>query len=159
MHPVLFTAIAELHRTAPLVGARAFPAAWRHGDFKAQNLIATTDGLVVLDSGLRYDEIVVADISKFTSDIEFLSWSIRGWSMRRNRDLLIDNFIVGYISMGAPELEGAILWFRLYDLVRFWSQFEATGKRGLKSRYQRLCFSVSARELCGKLSHYFKKPT
>lgn len=153
---VLCGAVGQLRRTASIVRSNLLPVAWRHGDFKAQNLIISNDNsLAALDLDVQDQDVIAADLAKFIDDIELLSWHPSAWRLRRYQHLIIANFLAGYKRDQRLPLLLPLAWLRLYRLAMEWLEFEMAARRSVTQIYQRYCFKRYCRTLNFELERQF----
>ena len=157
--PLFHRAVEQLRRTESLVKSVSLPVAWRHGDFKAQNLLIVDGNLLFgLDLDVQDQDVIAADLAKFIDDIELLSWHPRAWRLRRDRNLVIDAFLTGYKWDRHLPLRLPLAWLRLYRLLQEWLEFETTATLSPTHIYKRLCFKGYCRYLSMGLQRQFEHP-
>lgn len=135
---------AALERTAALIAAIAVPFAHHHGDFKAENLMMTDDGLVGLDIAAHWDDAVTLDLAKFVRDLTFRSWRPTGWMLGRRRAAVVTAFLDGYGFAGTPARRGPLLWAELHGLLRFWIEHVSAPPNPIRDTYERYRFEQCA---------------
>jgi len=131
---------AALARTAAQVASIAVPIAHHHGDFKAENLMMTDDGLVGLDIAAHWDDAVTLDLAKFIRDLTFRSWRPTGWMLGRRHGIIVDAFLDGYGAAGRPWSRGPLLWAQLHGLLRFWIELVSAPADPIRDSYERYRF-------------------
>ncbi|MDE2165166.1 MAG: phosphotransferase [Alphaproteobacteria bacterium] len=131
---------AALERTAARIAAIAVPFAHHHGDFKAENLMVTKDGLVGLDIAAYWDDAVTLDLAKFIRDLIFHSWRPTAWLLGRRHDAVAAAFLDGYGFAGAPLWRGPLQWAELHGLLRFWIEHVSAPPNPIRDSYERYRF-------------------
>ena len=129
--------LAALERTAPTIASIPVPIAHHHGDFKAENLMMTGDGLIGLDIAAHWDDAVTLDLAKFIRDLTFGAWRPSGWLLGRRHRLIADAFLDGYGASGHPTWQGPLGWAQLHGLLRFWIERAAAPADKIRESYVR----------------------
>ncbi|MDE2229133.1 MAG: phosphotransferase [Alphaproteobacteria bacterium] len=142
---------AALEQTAPLVASIAVPIAHHHGDFKAENLMMTEDGLVGLDIVAHWDDAVTLDLAKFIRDLTFRSWRPTGWMLGRRYNAIVAAFLDGYGATHRPAWQGPLLWARLHGLLRFWIEQASAPPEPIRDSYERYRFEHCVAEAADAL--------
>jgi len=127
---------AALERTATQIASIAVPIAHHHGDFKAENLMMTDDGLVGLDIAAHWDDAVTLDVAKFIRDLTFGSWRPTGWMLGRRHRVIVDAFLDGYAAAGRRWSQGPLLWAQLHGLLRFWIDLVSAPSNPIRDSYE-----------------------
>ncbi|MGH6968141.1 MAG: phosphotransferase [Stellaceae bacterium] len=131
---------AALARTATAIAAIPLPIAHHHGDFKAENLMMTDDGLVGLDIAAHWDDVVMLDLAKFIRDLIFRAWRPSGWLLGWRHAAIADAFLDGYGATRQPAWRGPLLWAQLHGLLRFWIKFASAPPGPIRESYERYRF-------------------
>lgn len=128
---------AALERTAPTIAAIPVPIAHHHGDFKAENLMMTGEGLIGLDIAAHWDDAVTLDLAKFIRDLTFGAWRPSGWLLGRRHRLIADTFLDGYGATGHPTWQAPLHWAQLHGLLRFWIERASAPADKIRGSYVR----------------------
>lgn len=131
---------AALAQTAAVVADVRVPIAHHHGDFKAENLLITDDGLVGLDITAHWDDAVMLDLAQFLRDLTFCAWRPSGWLLGRRHRLIAEAFLDGYGAGGHPAWQSPLRWAQLHGLLRFWIEAAAAPADRIRNSYERYRF-------------------
>jgi len=131
------TALAQ---TAAAVAAIPVPVAHHHGDFKAENLLMTDDGLVGFDITAHWDDAVMLDLAQFLRDLTFCAWRPSGWLLGRRYRLIADAFLDAYGAGTHPAWQSPLRWAQLHGLLRFWIEAAAAPADRIRNSYERYRF-------------------
>lgn len=131
---------AALTQTAAVVAAIPVPIAHHHGDFKAENLMMTDDGLVGFDITAHWDDVVMLDLAQFLRDLTFCAWRPSGWLLGRRYRLIAEAFLDGYGAGGHPAWQSPLRWAQLHGLLRFWIEAAAAPADRIRNSYERYRF-------------------
>lgn len=131
---------AALAQMASAVAAIPVPIAHHHGDFKAENLMMTDDGLVGFDITAHWDDAVMLDLAQFLRDLTFCAWRPSGWLLGRRHRPIAEAFLGGYGAGGHPAWQGPLRWAQLHGLLRFWIEAAAAPADPIRNSYERYRF-------------------
>ena len=131
---------AALAQAAPAVAAIPVPIAHHHGDFKAENLMMTDDGLVGFDITAHWDDAVMLDLAQFLRDLTFCAWRPSGWLLGRRHRLIAEAFLDGYGAPGHPSWQRPLRWAQLHGLLRFWIEAAAAPADPIRNSHERYRF-------------------
>lgn len=131
---------AALAQTATVVAAIPVPIAHHHGDFKAENLLMTDDGLVGFDITAHWDDAVMLDLAQFLRDLTFCAWRPSGWLLGRRYRLIAEAFLDGYGAAGHPAWQSPLRWAQLHGLLRFWIEAASVPADPIRNSYARYRF-------------------
>lgn len=109
--------LGVLKSTAEAIGKVNMPTGLLHGDYKPENVLCHDGKVVGIDVALKFENVIVRDISHFLNHVSLNLLARYPWMYARYSRELEARFLEGYgwASVGVPDV--ALLWFRTYSAL------------------------------------------
>jgi tRNA A-37 threonylcarbamoyl transferase component Bud32 len=149
---VVREALAMLHRCASRAASVELDQTWQHGDFKSDNLLVCSDGLVGIDAHLAHTNAGLYDAASFVNHLELTVYQPRGirwWPVRRK---LTRAFLAAFDARTVGPTHVAFLWISLYTMLCNWNGYRGRSSRALSHHYIHASFRLAVRRLARELA-------
>ena len=131
---------------------------WLHGDFKTDNLLTCSNGIVGIDVHARYENAVIYDLAAFANHLELTLHHPLALRLLPWRDGLINAFFDAFDRGNRLDCHLPYRWIALYKMIDSWGEFTGPD-RSLRHRYLNACFNsavIRMNMLLGEVSR--RKP-
>ena len=139
-HDSVRDAISALRANAVRLEDVMLEQSWLHGDFKTDNLLTCSNGIVGIDVHARHENAVIYDLAAFANHLELTLHHPLALRLLPWRDGLINAFFDAFDRGNRLDCHLPYRWIALYKMIDSWSEF--TGRdRSLRHRYLNACFN------------------
>jgi len=129
------------------------PRSWIHGDFKLDNLLVTADRVVGIDVHAAFENVVVHDLASFLNHFSLFLLGPRFLRLRLARMRLMETFCRSYGLDRGYDVEFALRWSMLFQLLQVWTETEVTSRPTVK----RIGLRLGLQQCCRSLVHDARK--